>query len=207
MGRQCGMWLIDSNKPLDLVEHIGPQDRHLHHPPQRPGPPVIPGTSGKQIGLLLDLTLRGLAADLPPQPPATPARPRRLLRLGSIAPTKTFIAAGTAIKCRAKAQIGRVPGAEAVVGRPRSCRRGPRARESTDKEDERQCDRCQCCGIWHRLSSTPYLAALARRRHHRRRSDQAKATSSSVAPTVAAKGVELRLVAWQAARPVRPPPP
>jgi hypothetical protein len=38
------------DKPLDLVEHVRPQDRHRHHPPQRPAPPVIPGTNGKQIG-------------------------------------------------------------------------------------------------------------------------------------------------------------
>jgi hypothetical protein len=51
MGRPCGRGLIDADKPLNLLEHIGPQDRHGHHSPQRATPPVIPGTN-KQIGLI-----------------------------------------------------------------------------------------------------------------------------------------------------------
>jgi hypothetical protein len=47
-------------------------------------------------------------------------------------------------------------------------------------------DHNECGALGDRLSTTPYLAALDRRRRYRRRPDQAKPTSSSVAPTARA---------------------
>jgi len=51
VGRQRDRWLIDADKvqPLGTHRAAGPS---RPHPPHRPTPPAIPGTNGKQIGLI-----------------------------------------------------------------------------------------------------------------------------------------------------------